>query len=432
MNPRPTPPPLAGEPGALRARSSARGAALLASSLSEVRLACPDCALVQRLPHLKGRESAECRRCARTLAGPASGRCTAPLALLLAAFILLVPALLAPVLRIFAYGPRAVGVIGGAESLWAQGYGGLGTIVAVCGVFMPCLLLILLIYILASLQLGAREGLGSVFRWASHLRPWVMLEVYLLGAFVAYSRVKVLTPVAIGTGGWCLLAATLLLMLALTQLDERTVWDSLPWTPQRSGTQRIACTVCDLLVENTHEGGRCPRCHAVLHRRKHHSLVRTTALLTAGYLLYVPANVLPVLRLSYLGGQESNTLYSGVLELARSGEWPLALIVLLASIVIPLLKLWGLTWMLLSTHRRSGRLLRARTRLYRAIELIGRWSNIDVFMASLLVSLLGTSALTQVHVQPGLSAFAAVVILTMLATESFDPRLMWDAAEARA
>jgi paraquat-inducible protein A len=145
-------------------------------------------------------------------------------------------------------------------------------------------------------------------------------------------------------------------------------------------------------------------------------------------MLYVPANVLPVLRIGYLGGQERDTILAGVLALAHRGLWPLAAVVLLASIIIPLVKMWGLTWMLLATWRRSGRGLRVRTRLYRIIVLSGRWSNIDVFMVSVLVSLLQAGVLTQVHAGRGLSAFAAVVILTMLATESFDPRLMWDAA----
>jgi paraquat-inducible protein A len=302
-------------------------------------------------------------------------------------------------------------------------------VVAACGVLIPCLFLGLLIYCLSSLQLGARSGLGPVFRWASHLRPWVMLEVYLLGAFVAYSRIRTLANVQVETGGWCLLAATLLLLFALTQLDERTVWDSLPCElPRRAGGETLACRVCNLLVEHTRQGGSCPRCGATLCARKPASFARTAALLTASYILYVPANVLPVLRIGYLGGEERDTIYSGVVALARERLWPLAVIVLLASIIIPLLKLWGLTWMLLATRMHWPHLLRARTRLYRVIETVGRWSNIDVFMAAMLVSLLSAGGLVQIHAGTGLTAFAGVVILTMLATGSFDPRLMWDAA----
>jgi paraquat-inducible protein A len=422
------PPRGAGGKGTLPAGCAFSASEVPSRSTTDARLACPDCGLLQRLPPLSGRQCAQCRRCARILATPARGRCATPLALLLAAFVLLQPAFVAPLLRVFSLGQQESGMTAGAEVLWRQGFAFLGTVVAACGVVIPCLFLGLLIYCLASLQLGSRSGLGAVFRWASHLRPWVMLEVYLLGLFVAYSRVKTLATVQVMSGGWCLVAGTLLLLLALTQLDERTVWDSLPCErPRRAGPLTLACLVCDLVVEHTCEGGACPRCGATLRGRKPGSLTRTAALLTAGYLLYVPANVLPVLRIGYLGGEERNTIYSGVLELARARLWPLALIVLLASLVIPLLKLWGLTWMLLATHRRWPHLLRARTRLYRVIELAGRWSNIDVFMASVLVSLLSGGGLTQVHAETGLTAFAAVVVVTMFAADSFDPRLMWDA-----
>jgi paraquat-inducible protein A len=144
-------------------------------------------------------------------------------------------------------------------------------------------------------------------------------------------------------------------------------------------------------------------------------------------LLYVPANVLPVLTTVRLGREEQNTILSGVLELVQNHLWPLAIIVFAASIILPLLKLCGLTWMLLATYRRSGRSLIGRTRLFRMIDLVGRWSNIDVFAVSVLIAALRFGVLTEVRAGDGLVAFAAVVVITMLATSIFDPRLMWDA-----
>jgi paraquat-inducible protein A len=374
---------------------------------------------------------AECLRCGLVLASPAEGRLQAPLALAVAALILLQPALVAPLMRVFSYGAlHESWMTSGPQALWAEGFPVLGVLVGACAVVAPGIFLVLLIWVLVNLRLGYTQGLGRAFRWVCRLRPWMMVEVYVVGCFVAYSRVKVLTAVEVGLGGWCLFGATLALLLALTQLDERTIWESLPSAGPggQGGRQSIGCIDCDLLVEETEEGRACPRCGAVLHLRKPDALRRTAAFLAAGYLLYVPANVLPVLRIVYLGGEEINTIGSGVVELARNELWPLAIIVLLASIIIPLVKLAGLTWMLLAVRVRSARLLVARTRLYRRIELIGRWSNIDVFMASVLVSLLQLGTLTQIHAGLGLVAFAAVVILTMLATLTFDSRLMWDAA----
>lgn len=145
-----------------------------------------------------------------------------------------------------------------------------------------------------------------------------------------------------------------------------------------------------------------------------------------GFVLYIPANTLPVLTTVRFGREEHNTILSGVLELIQNDLWPLAIIVFTASIVLPLIKLFGLTWMLIATRRESSRFLVGRTRLYRSIDTVGRWSNIDIFSVSVLVALLQFGTLTAVHVGAGLVAFAAVVIVTMLATMVFDPRLMWD------
>ena len=277
--------------------------------------------------------------------------------------------------------------------------------------------------------MGWRRRLGPLFRWVQYLRPWMMIEVYLVGGFVAYSRIKVVATIDIGVGGWCLLGASLLFLLALTQLDERTVWEALPVRATAGqGSKTIACTECDLIATGAEEGTACPRCAATLRVRKPDALRRTTALVVAGFLLYVPANVIPVLTTVRLGRADENTIMSGVLELIENDLWPLAIIVFSASIILPLLKLCGLTWMLIATRLRSRRLLIGRTRFYRMIDLVGRWSNIDVFAVSVLIAALRFGALTEVHAGNGLVAFAAVVIITMVATSVFDTRLMWDVA----
>jgi paraquat-inducible protein A len=152
------------------------------------------------------------------------------------------------------------------------------------------------------------------------------------------------------------------------------------------------------------------------------------ALVIAAYLLYIPANLLPVLSLVQFGRTDSKTILEGARELLDTGMWPLALIVLMASIAVPIMKLFGLTWFLISTRHRDSRRLVARTRTYRAIDLIGRWSNVDVFVISISAALLQFDMLTTVRAEPGAVAFGAVVLLTMLASRMFDPRIMWDAA----
>ncbi|MGA8381803.1 MAG: paraquat-inducible protein A, partial [Stellaceae bacterium] len=161
------------------------------------------------------------------------------------------------------------------------------------------------------------------------------------------------------------------------------------------------------------------------------SLAATTALTAAGYILYLPANLFPVLTITRFGRTASYTILGGVRDLAAAGLWPLALLVLVASIIVPGLKLAGLTWFLVATRLRSARLLRQRTALYRFVDFIGRWSNIDVFMVSIVVALVQFGTLTTIEPGPGIASFAGVVVLTMFAVSAFDPRLMWDAARGR-
>jgi paraquat-inducible protein A len=165
-----------------------------------------------------------------------------------------------------------------------------------------------------------------------------------------------------------------------------------------------------------------------LHHRKTNSLARSWALLLAAMVFYIPANTLPVLTAIQLGRGEPATILGGVSELAAGGQWPLAALVFVASIVVPVLKLLSLAWLLISVRLRRGTGLVDRTRLYRIVEAVGRWSMIDVFMISILTALVQAGTLATIIPGPGVLSFCAVVILTMLAANSFDPRLMWDAA----
>src|SRR6185312_10554103 len=296
----------------------------MATAEHEVRVACPDCGLLQRLPKMPHGHSAECRRCARLLAGPATGRVDAPLALALAAFLGLLPATVEPLLSVAAHGAvRTCWLWSGIVGLWHEGFVSLAIIVGAFCLAFPYLYLVALLAVLTALRLGVRARLGPVFRWIMLLRPWMMLEIFLVGCFVAYSRLRLVVGVQVLAGGWCLMGATLALLLTLTQLDERTVWEVLPlhrarqysrWPSGRHAAGRggpgraIACTACELLVSDAHAGGACPRCAAALHERKPFAFRATAALVAAGFLLYIPANALPVLTLVSFGNEQSNTI----------------------------------------------------------------------------------------------------------------------------
>ena len=189
----------------------------------------------------------------------------------------------------------------------------------------------------------------------------------------------------------------------------------------------LVCTRCRATVRAIAAAGqRCPRCHSPVHVRRPRSLAVTASLVITAALLYIPANVLPVMRTHTFFSDDDDTIMSGVISLAHSGSWPVALLVFFASIVVPLLKLIALGEILIAVTRKSVRNPQQRSRLFRLVEFVGRWSMLDVFAMSLLVALVQIQSLAPVQVRPAALAFAGVVVLTMLAAQSFDERLLWD------
>lgn len=185
---------------------------------------------------------------------------------------------------------------------------------------------------------------------------------------------------------------------------------------------RCQCAVRALQVKHP----RCPRCYAHLHMRKPHSLAVTAVLLIFAAILYIPANLLPVMYTRTLIDQESDTIMSGVLVLFEGGSWPIAVLVFVASIVVPLLKILALAIVLYSAWRPSARYRRQRSELFRLVEFIGRWSMLDIYAISLLVTLVQVQSFATIAVGWGAGAFGAVVVLTIAAAHTFDERLLWD------
>jgi paraquat-inducible protein A len=195
----------------------------------------------------------------------------------------------------------------------------------------------------------------------------------------------------------------------------------------------VRCASCERvsrlprLAPGTH--ARCSRCRAVVGRRKNNSLARTWALLISAMICYVPANLFPVMVVASPGGSEADTIMSGVVAMFQAGWYVIGALIFFASITVPVLKLVSIFGLLVSVHRRSHWRPRDRTRLYRIVEVVGRWSMLDMFVVSLTVALVQLGVVANVEPGIGASFFAAVVVLTIFAASSFDPRLIWDAIE---
>jgi paraquat-inducible protein A len=191
----------------------------------------------------------------------------------------------------------------------------------------------------------------------------------------------------------------------------------------------LHCHACTLALPDaapSHEAAPCPRCGTTLHRRHPHAVPRSAAFAFAGLIMLVPANVLPVLSTNFLGLARTDTIFSGVVSLYRDGLWGIALIVFTASILVPLLKLVSLGFLLHAVRTRSTRRRRGLTKLYAFVKFIGRWSMLDVFLVAFLVGAVQFGSIASIRPEPGVIAFAAAVVLTIFATETFDSRLLWD------
>ncbi len=201
-------------------------------------------------------------------------------------------------------------------------------------------------------------------------------------------------------------------------------------------TQTIACRICGLVhAEEVLSPGtvaKCRRCGSVIERRSLESLHRTAAFSLAALILYLPANVFPILHMDLYGATTDNTVWQGCQRLYEDGDVVIAVIVFLASIAIPLIKLIGLFFLVVTVRLHWPRLRLVRTRMYQFIESIGRWAMLDVFVLAVLVSIVKLHQLATIIAGPGAIAFAGVVVFTLLASASFDPQLIWEKEQCTA
>ena len=173
----------------------------------------------------------------------------------------------------------------------------------------------------------------------------------------------------------------------------------------------------------------CPRCGEALHSRKPNSIARTWALVIAAYIFYIPANIFPIMKVTSLGHVQADTIISGVIYFIHTGTWPIAMVIFIASVFVPLIKLFILTYLLISVQLKSRWRPRGRTQLYRLTEVVGRWSMVDIYVVTLMVAIVKIGAIATIEAAPAAVYFAAVVVITMFAAMSFDPRLIWDNLE---
>jgi paraquat-inducible protein A len=400
---------------------------------------CPGCGLLQTVPALEPGTTARCARCPTTLRRTSAHRLDHIIALTVTALILLIVMCSTKLMSVETAGiSHTAYLFSGPEELVKRDMAALGAVVLFVTVLAPLARLVGTLYVLIrSHEASPPRHLRRVFALAEKLRPWSMIEVFVFGVFVAYVKLGDLVHIGLAAGVYALLALTFVLAWMDSRLDRETVWERLdapdaPGRPLHRPSGAVGCETCGLVSVPDHRAPHCPRCESVLHPRKPDAIARTWALIIAATILYLPANYYPVLTVMQLGAGAPSTIIGGIEELVSARQYPLAALVFFASVAVPLLKLVGLSIMLIATQTGHLGWLRDRTRLYHIVRFVGRWSMIDIFMESLLGALVVFGSVITIEPGAGAMAFCGVVILTMFAAETFDPRLMWDVAAERA
>ncbi|WP_397475251.1 paraquat-inducible protein A [Pusillimonas sp.] len=400
-------------------------------------IACRHCdQLHQRLP-IEAGALASCVRCGYVLyrqSGLALGQWTA---LAVAAVVVFAIANYFPIAVLRVQGvsvhatlPHAIWIT------WQQGHGLVALVTALFAFAFPLGQILFLYWALRAIstaRLPADFKYGM--RMLDTISRWSMFSVMLLAILVAMVKLIDLASVQFGMGLWACVAAVFLLT-ALSRVSAQRLWRYAEdaGLVERSGAglrldqPHAACEPCGF-VQNVSPGGSCAcrRCGAQVHKRNPSSFSRTSALIMAAAVFYIPANWLPVMVIHTPAGESAHTILGGVVEFWRMGSWDLAIIVFIASVVVPLTKLLALAVLMLRTRWRGPIIQRQRTRLYELVEFIGQWSMLDVFVVVLLSAMANFPGFSQIHAGEGAVAFGAVVVLTIFAAMSYDPRLGWDA-----
>lgn len=409
---------------------------------ARVPVECEDCGLLQSVPSYVAEGHVDCVRCGAQLSRRTAQGIEQAIILNLTALIVYVLANAFPFITLSLQGRiQDAELISAAYGLYEDGMWELGILVFLFAIALPLWKILGNLYVLVPLHLGTRPPHATrVFRWVEVVHRWAMMEVFLLGVLVGYVKLVSMATVIFGTAAFSFGVLIVLVVAAETVLEPRVVWERLKPSPPieaftgLSAKDLVSCSHCGLLAHRANSSAEthrhCERCDARLHHRKPNSCTRPWALIITALILYIPANVYPVMDMNFAGAKQGATILEGVQELVLSDMWALALLVFFASITVPMLKLLGLCFLLVSVQRKSRWRPRERTKIYRIVDAVGRWSMLDIFVLAILVALVRFGSLATISPGTGAIAFAAVVVITMFAAEMFDPRAIWDAAGA--
>ncbi|WP_246048968.1 membrane integrity-associated transporter subunit PqiA [Brenneria rubrifaciens] len=395
---------------------------------------CPQCDLLVKLPILSHGQKAVCPRCKTALTSYQAEPRKQPVGYAFSALFMLLLANLFP----FVY-MRVAGITSEItlnqipQVMLAEDYASVATLFMLFVQLIPafCMATVILLCLHAPLPLALKKIMGKIL---FQLKSWGMAEIFLAGVLVSFVKLMSYGDIGIGASFIPFVLFCVLQLLAFQKLDRRWLWNDIVPPPALSAelqpgvgglSQGLrSCTCCTAILPA--EQSVCPRCHRHGHARRKNSLQWTMSLLITSIILYIPSNLMPIMVTESLGNRMGSTIMSGVILLWGSGSYPVAMVIFVASIMVPSLKMLALGWLCWSANGK-GKQDRERLHVvYEIVEFVGRWSMIDVFVIAVLSALVRMGRLMSIYPAIGAVLFASVVILTMFAAMTFDPRLLWD------
>ena len=417
--------------------------------------ACAGCDLLLDIPAIPDGHHVTCSRCGTTVKKTSRNSVERVLALSIAGLTLYIPAVFMPLMTLSTIGISVSGnVLETAMSFIDSGYVLVAVMVLMTAVVFPLVKLLLSFLTTLQIKLGRRPAwLRHGFRLLAHLDEWGMVEAYLLGIHVSLIKIYGLASIHFDIGFYAFIGLVIISIAASSNTDKDLFWSFISAYDDTTATGRypalrkaragggqtaaqcglMRCHDCDLLIDHqaaVSHGGECPRCGSAIHQRKPNTISRTWALVRTSMVLVLPANLLPIMEVSFLGIPERSTIMDGIIYFFKEGSYGIGLIIFLASVLVPLFKIVGLIIMLLTIRRRKAKFLKQKTKMFRFIEFIGRWSMLDIFVIALMTVLVDFGFFSSVETAPGATFFCMVVFCTMLAAIVFDPRTMWDSCGA--
>ncbi len=395
----------------------------------KIRL-CQGCELPVALTSLPEGKSAYCPRCGTQLYRGGSQHLSGNLALAITCLLLFIPSHFFPFISIRLFGVMFTATLpSGMYSLVLEGFGGLALLVFICSSLAP--FAVCLSVVTAHIALKKRS-----FIWFRRslsinqiMKHWAMLDVFLASIAIACFKLQDYSDIFVGTGLYGLVLLQIFLLMLLTRFSARRYWEC--WQSESDyvfNHKEMHCHHCHL---SQPEGSHCQRCHKPISHRLPYSVQKTWAYLIAASVAIFPANLIPISILFTNGQRLEDTILSGVATLITKDMQGIALIIFIASIVVPAAKILGIGCILICVHLKKKRFRKQLMVIYFVVKWIGKWSVMDIFVISIMMTLVDRGQLLNFTPGYGAVAFGIVVVLTMLATESLDPRLIWDEIPAQ-